>query len=77
MCKELAAMEANMDKCIGVNEVAGYLGIGRSLAWKLVWTGKIKSYKVGRLVRVRTAAVEDYLKSVERTGPKLKSIRQR
>ena len=70
-------MGLNMDRCVSVNEVAGYLGIGRSLAWKLIWTGKIKSHKVGRLIRIKSTAIEDYLQSVERTGPKLKSIRQR
>ena len=66
------------DKYMSVNQLAAYLGIGRTLAWKLVWTGKIKSYRVGKLIRIRAVAIEDYLNSVEIPIVRIKSaIRQK
>jgi len=35
-----------------VEEVARRLGIGRSLAWRLVRSGELPSVRLGRLVRV-------------------------
>jgi excisionase family DNA binding protein len=55
-----------MDKCISVEQLADYLGIGMTLTRQLIWRGEIKSYKIGRLVRVRLSAVEEYLNHNER-----------
>ena len=35
-----------------VEEAAGRLGIGRSLAWRLVRSGELPSVRLGRLARV-------------------------
>jgi excisionase family DNA binding protein len=43
-----------------VEEAAEQLGIGRTLAYKLVSSGEIESIRIGRLRRVPTAAIQDY-----------------
>lgn len=45
-----------------VEEAARRLGIGRSLAWRLVRDGELPSVRLGRLVRVPERALEDWLK---------------
>lgn len=44
-----------------VEEVAQRLGIGRSLAWRLVREGQLPSVRLGRLVRVPERALENWL----------------
>jgi excisionase family DNA binding protein len=44
-----------------VPEVAQLLGIGQTLAWKLVRSGEIRSRHIGRAVRVPVEAVEAFL----------------
>jgi excisionase family DNA binding protein len=44
-----------------VSEVASLLGIGQTLAWKLVRSGEIPSRHIGRTVRVPAAALMTYL----------------
>ncbi len=46
-----------------VEEAAHRLGIGRSLAWRLVQKGEIPSVRLGRLVRVPRTELESWLKS--------------
>lgn len=36
-----------------VDEAAAWLGVGRSLVYELVKTGKLSSVRLGRLVRVK------------------------
>ncbi len=44
-----------------IPQVAETLGIGKTLAWQLVARGEIPSMRLGRLVRVPRAALEDWL----------------
>jgi excisionase family DNA binding protein len=44
-----------------VEEAAEQLGIGRTLAWRLVSTGELESVRIGRLRRVPTSAIQDFL----------------
>ena len=43
-----------------VEEAAEQLGIGRTLAWRLVSDGELESVRIGRLRRVPRSAIEDY-----------------
>jgi excisionase family DNA binding protein len=43
-----------------VDEAAEQLGIGRTLAWRLVSNGELESVQIGRLRRVPAPAVTDY-----------------
>ncbi len=44
-----------------VEEAARRLGIGRSLAWRLVRRGDLPSIRLGRLVRIPGRALEDWI----------------
>ncbi len=46
-----------------VEEAARRLGIGRSLAWRLVQEGEIPSVRLGRLVRVPMRQLEEWLQA--------------
>ncbi len=52
----------NMEKLLfTVPEVAGQLGLGRSLVYQLVMRGEIDSIKVGRARRVPAEALERFI----------------
>lgn len=44
-----------------VEEAARQLGIGRSLAWRLVQEGELPSVRLGRLVRVPRGELEAWI----------------
>lgn len=46
---------------ITVDEAAAMLRIGRTVAWELVRTRKIKSVKIGRTRRVPLTAIQEYI----------------
>lgn len=43
-----------------VEEAAELLGIGRTMAFRLVRTGELESVQIGRLRRVRRTAVSEF-----------------
>ncbi len=54
-------MEEPQKLTLTVEECASRLGIGRSLAWSLVARGEIPSVRFGRLRRVPTVSLEQWL----------------
>ena len=44
-----------------VDEAARRLGIGKTLAWELVWAGVLPSVRLGRCVRIPLAALEAWI----------------
>ena len=46
-----------------VSEVQEALGIGRNSTYALIQSGKLKSIRVGKLIKVPRAALEEYLNS--------------
>ena len=44
-----------------VQDVREKLGIGQATAYRLVYRGKIPTYKVGRILRIDPKDVDDYL----------------
>lgn len=48
-------------RLLRLGEVAERLAISKSMAWKLVAYGQLRSVKIGRSVRVRPSDVEEYL----------------
>ena len=44
-----------------VEEAARRLGIGKTLAWELVWDGVLPSVRLGRCVRVPLRALEEWI----------------
>ena len=50
-------------KLLSADELARELGVGRTTAYGLLWTGQIPSAKIGRLRRVRREDVEAFIES--------------
>ncbi len=48
-------------RLLRLDEVAERLAISKSMAWKLVAYGQLRSVRIGRAVRVRPSDVEEYL----------------
>ena len=48
-------------RALTVEEVAALLGIGRSSTYRLVRTGAIRYLRIGKLIRIPTDAVDEYL----------------
>ena len=53
---------------VTVEEAARRLGIGKTLAWELVWRGVLPSVRLGRCVRIPLAALEDWVARQTQTG---------
>ena len=48
-------------RLLSADELARELGVGRTTAYSLLWSGTIPSMKVGRLRKVRRVDLEAYL----------------
>ena len=55
-------------RLLRLEEVAQRLSISKSMAWKLVAFGQIRSIRIGRAVRVRPADLEEYVAGAVREG---------
>ena len=53
---------------VTVEEAARRLGIGKTLAWELVWQGVLPSVRLGRCVRIPLAALEDWIAQQTQIG---------
>lgn len=53
--------DGERDSLLSPTELQAWLGVGRTKVYELLQTGEIRSYRVGRLVRVRPSDVEAYL----------------
>lgn len=49
------------DSLMTPGELQSWLGCGRTKIYELLQTGEIRSYRVGRLVRIRREDVEEFL----------------
>ncbi len=52
-----------------VEEAAERLGIGRTLMYALITSGEVESVRIGRLRRVPTDALEEYVQGLRRWPP--------
>lgn len=48
-------------RLLRLDEVADRLAISRSMAWKLVAYGQLRSVRIGRALRIRPADLEAYI----------------
>lgn len=55
------AVDSAKGRLLRLDEVAARLSISKSMAWKLVAYGQLRSVRIGRAVRVRPADIEEYL----------------
>ncbi len=49
------------DSLMTPTDLQAWLGCGRTKIYELLQTGEIRSYRVGRLVRIRKQDVEEFL----------------
>lgn len=56
-----------MKKYLTVEEIMGILQVSRTTAYGFISSGRLKSYKVGRLVRIREI---DLMRFIEGESPK-------
>ena len=50
-------------RLLSADELAKELGVGRTTAYALLWSGQIPSMKVGRLRKVRREDVEAFIQA--------------
>ena len=50
-------------KLLSADELAQELGIGRTTAYALLWSGQIPSMKIGRLRKIRRGDVEAFIEA--------------
>jgi excisionase family DNA binding protein len=60
------AVDGANGRLLRLGEVAHRLSISKSMAWKLVAYGQLRSVKIGRAVRVRPGDLEAYVESTVR-----------
>lgn len=51
------------------------LGIGKTTFWELVWSGKLRSVRIGRAVRIPREALDEYERSLPSASQRLDSVR--
>lgn len=61
ICTERVTSMEDLPLALSVPEVAEVLNIGRSGAYALVRSGKLRSLKVGRKIRIPRMALSDFL----------------
>ncbi len=49
-----------------VENLMDYMNIGRTTAYKLVQSGKIKTVRIGRIYRISKKSVEEYVRKESR-----------
>ena len=59
--KPVDAMDGDSGRLLRIEDVADRLSVSRSMAWKLIDSGVLRSVRIGRAVRVRPADLEAYL----------------
>jgi len=64
--KPIDGVDAPTLRLLRIEEVAQRLAVSRSMAWKLIAVGHLRSVRIGRAVRVRPQDLEDYVTSAAR-----------
>ena len=62
----MICFDEKKSKVFTVEDLMEYLSVGRTTAYKLLRSGKIKTLKIGRLYRIPKKAVDDYIDSVRK-----------
>ena len=61
----MSADKTTTDPVRSVPEIARHLGSSAGLVYRLIASGELRSFKVGRLVRVRESALEQFIRQQE------------
>ena len=65
--EEISSSQFGYPMLVSVEEAAGLLRIGRTTAYELVMSGKLRSVKVGRRRLVIREGIRDYVSELLRT----------
>jgi excisionase family DNA binding protein len=68
----MAEVKGPAREVMSPEELAEYLGLGRTYTYKLLMTGEIPSFKIGKLRRVRRIDVDAYLEEQVRSQARAK-----
>lgn len=55
------AVDEGQEPLLRIEQIAERLSVSRSMAWKLIDSGVLRSVRIGRAVRVRPVDLEAYL----------------
>jgi excisionase family DNA binding protein len=55
-------------RLLRIEDVADRLAVSRSMAWKLVAQGDIRSIRIGRAVRIRPADLDAFVEGADRAA---------
>ena len=64
--KPIDAVDGASGRLLRIEQIAERLSVSRSMAWKLIALGQLRSVRIGRAVRVRPQDLEDYVISAAR-----------
>jgi excisionase family DNA binding protein len=59
--KPAGAVHTGITRLLRIEDIADRLAVSRSMAWKLIALGELRSVRIGRAVRVTPAELEAYL----------------
>ena len=54
-------MPKDENAIISMEELMSYLNIGKTTAYKLIRSGEIKVFKIGRIYKIPRKSVEEYI----------------
>ena len=66
--KPMDAVDGATVRLLRIEEIAQRLAISRSMAWKLIAHGQLRSVRIGRAVRVRPQDLDEYVAGAAREG---------
>jgi len=66
--KSVETVDGAAPRLLRIEEVAERLAVSRSMAWKLIAHGQLRSVRIGRAVRVRPADLDGYVAGAIREG---------
>jgi excisionase family DNA binding protein len=64
--KPTDAVDGASGRLLRIEQIAERLSVSRSMAWKLIALGQLRSVRIGRAVRVRPQDLEDYVAGAAR-----------
>lgn len=59
--KPVDVVDRDSGRLLRIEQIADRLSVSRSMAWKIIDLGHLRSVRIGRAVRVRPQDLDDYL----------------
>jgi len=66
--KPMDAVDGATVRLLRIEDIAQRLAVSRSMAWKLIALGQLRSVRIGRAVRVRPQDLDEYVAGAVREG---------